>query len=89
MQERYGARVLELYCHADKETVLARIALRAGTDERHSGHGPGDVSVRELRDSYQHYGPVTDGPGLVIIDTTDFEAVNYAAIVDRVRSSLA
>lgn len=89
MQERYGARVLELYCHADMDTVLSRVALRAGTDERHSGHGPGDVAVRELRENYQHYGPVTDGNGLVTIDTTDFEAVDYAAIVDRVRSTLS
>ena len=89
MTERYNARVLELHCHADRDTVLSRVARRAGTGERHSGHGPGDVSVRELRDSYQHYGPVTEGNGLLTIDTTDFAAVDYAAIVERVRSSLA
>ena len=89
MQERYGARVLELHCHAGMDTVLSRVAQRAGTDERHSGHGPGDVAVRELRDSYLHYGPVTGGAGLVLIDTTDFAAVDYAAIVDRVRATLA
>ena len=89
MRKRYGARVLELYCHADMETLLSRVARRAGTDERHSGHGPGDVSVRELRESYQHYGPVTDGAEVVLIDTTDFAAVDYDAVVERVRSSLA
>ena len=88
MQKRYGVHVLELHCHADMETVLARIARRDGTDERHSGHGPGDVAVRELRDSYQHYGPVTEGDEVVLIDTTDFEAVDYAAIVEHVRSAL-
>ena len=88
MRERYNARVLELHCHADMETVLARVARRAGTDERHSGHGPGAVSVRELRDSYQHYGPVTDGNGLLTIDTTDFAAVDYADLVEHVRSWL-
>ena len=89
MKERYDAHVVELHCHADMETVLARIARRDGTDERHSGHGPGDVAVRELRDSYQHYGPVTEGDEVVLIDTTDFAAVDYAAIVERVRSSIA
>ena len=89
MRERYDARVLELYCRADRETVLSRVARRAGTDERHSGHGPGDVAVAELRDSYERYFPITEGPGLLLIDATDFAAIDYAAIVEQVRSSLA
>ena len=88
MQKRYGVHVLELHCHADMETVLARIARRDGTDERHSGHGPGDVAVRELRDSYQHYGPVTEGDEVVLIDTTDFDSIDYDAILEHVRSAL-
>lgn len=88
MRERYDARVLELYCHADRETVLSRVAHRAGTDERHSGHGPGDVAVAELRESYDFYFPITDGPGLLLVDATDFEAIDYTAIVEHVRSCL-
>ena len=88
MQKRYDAHVLELHCHADLETVLSRVAHRAGTDERHSGHGPGDVAVKELRESYDHYGTVTAGDGLVLIDATDFAAVDYDSVVEHVRSCL-
>ena len=88
MAESYGARVLELYCHADRETVLSRVARRAGTDERHSGHGPGDVAVAELRESYERYSPITDGPGLLLVDSTDYAAIDYTAIVEHVRSCL-
>ena len=88
MSERYDANVLELHCHTDPETVLSRVARRIGSDERHSGHGPGDVAVEELRESYQRYGPVTAGGGLILIDATDFAAVDYTAIVEQVRSSL-
>ena len=88
MKERYDAHVVELHCYADLETVLMRVARRANTDERHSGHRPGDVLVREPRDSYDHYGPVTDGNGLVTIDTTDFDSIDYDAILEHVRSAL-
>ena len=89
MRQLYDAHVLELHCHADLETILFRVARRASTDERHSGHGPGYIAVREIRDSYDLYGPVTACDGLVLIDTTDFETVNYAAVIEHLKSYLA
>ena len=89
LRREYGVDVLELHCRTDLETALRRVARRADSDERHSAHGPGDVAVEELRESYERYGPLTDGNGLVLIDTTNFETIDYAAIVERLRSSLA
>ena len=44
--------------------------------------------IDELRHRYETYGPLTSGEGLVCIDTTDFAAVDYAAILETVGTSL-
>ena len=46
-----------------------------------------DSIVEELRDNYERYAPLTSGDGLVRIDTSDFSAIDYAAIVERARMS--
>ena len=48
-----------------------------------------DALEREIRNQIERYGPVTAGEWLVRIDTTDFATVDYAAIVERVRSVFA
>ena len=91
MKERFAMDVLELHCHTDPDTALRRYAQRADSDDRHAGHLSGmsrDTHVGELRNRYERYGPLTDGAGLVRIDTTDFATVDFAAIAKRVRSSL-
>ncbi len=90
MKERFDLDVLELHCHTDLETALRRVVRRAESGDRHSAHSSGDDTLLdELRDSYPLYGPLTTGDGLILIDTTDFAGVDYAAIVERVRSSIA
>ena len=91
LKERYDIDVLELYCHTDPDTALRRYAQRVDSDDRHAGHLSGmsrNAHVEDLRQRYEHYGPLTDGGGLVRIDTTDFASVDFAAIAKRVRSSL-
>ena len=92
MKEKYDFDTLELHCHADPEIVIQRFTRRADSDDRHSGHQSGmtrDTLEREIRNQIERYGPVTAGEGLVRIDTTDFATVDYAAIVERVRSVFA
>ena len=91
MKESYDFDTLELHCHADPEIVIQRFIRRAETDDRHSGHQSGmsrEALERAIRGQLERYGPVTAGEGLVYIDTTDFSAVDYAAIVERVRGVL-
>ena len=64
---------------------------RSGTSERHEGHDTGmsiDAQAREWREQYPVYGPLTDGAELFRIDTTDFAAVDDAAVIQRVRAAL-
>ena len=91
MKQRYNFRILEMHCHADQETVLRRFAGREDSGDRHSGHRSGTsicAIVKELRDNYGRYAPLTTGDGLVRIDTEDFAAIDHAAIVKRVSTSL-
>ena len=88
VRREYDVDLLELHCHTDLETALRRIARRDDSGERHTAHRAGDAFA-ELRDRYHLYGPLTTGDGLILIDTTDFAGVDYAAIVERVRSSIA
>ena len=92
MKEKYDFDTLELHCHADAEIVVQRFARRADSDDRHRGHHSGmsrDALAGEIRNQFERYGPVTTGEGLVRIDTTNFATVDYAAIVERVRSVFA
>ena len=90
-KQQFAFDILELHCHTDKNTALRRYKRRQASQERHSGHISGmsmEDHMGALRDRFHTYGPLTSGSGLVSIDTTDFAAVNYAAIVRRVRDSI-
>ncbi len=92
LQQQYNFHVLELHCHTDDETALLRYTRRETSGERHSGHRSGmslDDHVAELRCRFRTYGPLTSGDSLVRIDTTDFAAIDYPAIVAVVMNSLA
>ena len=91
LHQQFNFHVLELHCHTDEDTVLRRYTRRETSGERHSGHRSGmslDDHIAELRSRFDSYGPLTSGDSLVRIDTTDFAAVNYAAIAERVQASL-
>ena len=91
LKERFDIDVLELHCHTDADTALSRYSQRIDSDERHAGHLASmtrNAHVEELRERYESYGPITAGDELIRMDTTDFTAVDYAAIVERVRAAL-
>ena len=91
LRERFDIEFLEVYCHADSATAFQRYMRRSGTSERHAGHDSEmsiEAQAREWREQYPTYGPLTDGGGLIRIDTTDFAAVDNDAAVARVRAAL-
>ena len=87
MKQQYNFHILEMHCHAALETVLRRIACGEDSNDRHSGHRSGR-SIHAIVDNYGRYAPLTAGDGLARIDTEDFEAIDYAAIVKKVSTSL-
>ena len=91
INQQFSVRVLELHCHACRETVLRRVAGREDCDVRHRVHRS-DRSIRaiveELRDNYERYAPLAAGDGLIRINTEDFAAIDYADTTNKVGASL-
>lgn len=89
LQARYGCRPIEINCHADGPTLLARFQARAADPTRHPGHAEtGDLgawTAELLRGSYPDL--ALGGP-ILTVDTTDFAAVDYPSILNAVRCGM-
>ena len=90
LRSRYGCTLLQVYCKANETVLLERFEDRAGTDERHRGHGDGAI-VEELRLRLEDgtYDPLDIEGGLITVDTTDFESVDYSGVLKAVLGMLA
>lgn len=90
LQAQYGCAFCQVYCFAETETLVQRFLERAATAERHPGHV--ELANREeFEESLRAGGcdPLPlDGP-LIRLDTTDFAAVDYPAVLASVRAALA
>lgn len=73
-----------------REVLFERFKARSETGNRHPGHGDNDVLGELYKNLTDEKPQVLDIGGLVIeVDTTDFEKINYQAILKQVRSVLA
>jgi predicted kinase len=83
-----GARALQVYCRARPEVVWQRFLARGG--QRHPGHGD-PLYLEEFRRILQApVPPALDLEAEVIeIDTTDFQAIDYARLRRAVQGALS
>lgn len=90
LRRRYGCTLLQVYCKANETVLLERFEDRAGSDERHPGHGDGAI-VEELRLRLEDgtYDPLDLEGGLITVDTTDFATVDYSGVLKAVLAMLA
>jgi ribose 5-phosphate isomerase A len=86
LQGRYPLEVVQVVCKTDSDTLLERFKQRAESGERHPGH------VDHL--NYDEFEAILCRGGwdaleidgrVVIVDTTDFEAVDYGQIINDIR----
>lgn len=87
--DAHGARLVQVYCHAPADELVRRYAERANSGQRHPGHGDSEhldevtATIRQTR-----WAPL-DLPGTVVdVDTTNPNAVDYPAILARVRAAV-
>lgn len=87
---RYPFAPIQIYCGASDEVLLARHRERATSGERHPGHVD-HLNEDEFRESLtaDRYRPLDIGGELLEVDTSDFEALDYPALLARVRRALA
>ena len=86
--ESQRARALQIHCRARPEVLWQRFVVRAG--ERHPGHTD-QLYLEELRQIVQAPPPpaLDLGGDLIEVDTTDFQAVDYARLREAVLSALS
>jgi predicted kinase len=86
MIERWHAQPIQILCSTQGDVLLRRHAARAASGERHPGHFDRDETerLREILLRGRH--DPLDIPGQVIeVDTTEFDAVDYAGLAERIR----
>ena len=88
LDARYPLKPLELHCTAPDDVLLARYAARAGT--RHPGHLDAermpDIASAVCAGRYRPLGLTSDG--LVIVDTTSFDDLDTAGLLQAARDHL-
>ena len=86
--ERYGCTLLQVYCTAEEEALGARFRQRVESGERHPGHADqaieSDQFIEVLRGG--RWAALDIDSALVRVDTTDFDRIDYAGLLDTVRA---
>lgn len=86
-QEVYPFEMVQIVCKADLNVCYDRFHARAISGERHPGH----VDQLTGRDEFvaahlaRDYAPLASDGTVIEVDTTDFERVDYAAILAQIK----
>jgi predicted kinase len=89
LQQRFDFAAVQIVCKTEGEVLLQRFKERTESSSRHPGHVD-SLNYDELRDRVLngHTAPLPlDGPVLEA-DTTDFNMVDYGAILSAVRACI-
>jgi predicted kinase len=90
LRSQYGARLIEVNCRARPDAILHRLDSRVEAGERHPGHD--DETTRKLGPAglaaYAEEHCLNLPDGCLIVDTTDFESIDYAALLGDLRRRL-
>lgn len=90
LHRRHPFRPIQLYCTAETETLARRVAARAASPERHPGHVEQswlDEFIAGLRAG--GFEPLALSGPTHTLDTTDFATVDYPALLNAIRASIA
>lgn len=84
-----GARAIQVQCVTNGEVLVRRFAARAGTADRHPGHGD-ENNLEEFRHELEHgrYEPLDLTGPVLTIDTTDLNNVPIADLGDMLANLL-
>ena len=90
-QKRFPFHPIQIYLKTEHEVRFERYHKRATSGERHPGHVDhlANYDVFLATESERDYSPLPLGGTVVEVDTTDFATVDYAALIEEVRSATA
>ena len=90
LEARHTFKIFEVYLTADLNTLTERFEGRVGTSERHPGHG--ELVQNESLEAILTagtYDPLDLGGCKITVDTTDFDAVDWSGVLDKVRQAVS
>ena len=89
LRERYAYEPMEIMCHCDGPVLFERFKRRAEAGERHAGHvdhqSYAELAPLLLRGTTA---PLGIGGQVIDVDTTDWNRVDYAALLAMVVQAL-
>jgi predicted kinase len=85
--DRYGAQLVQIYCHAGGDVLVGRYLGRVASGQRHPGHVD-HVTIEEYRERLLAVKPepLAMAGKTVVVDTTDPACIDYDWILAEVRS---
>ena len=84
LAKRYDFEPLQICCTCDEQVLYERFRRRAETGERHPGHVDQPITFADFKSQMQRERHLDIGGVLISVDTTDFEKVDYAALLTTV-----
>ncbi len=88
MEDEYACLTIQLIMDASSQELVRRFAERAQNGDRHPGHVEAE-QIEELTEIVQTpFTPITVSGLTMRIDANDMDAVDYDAIVARVRDAV-
>ncbi len=89
LKQQYDCRTFVIHCRADAATLYRRFQHRATAGQRHPGHGDlaNHEEFRQALDRGDDDLLDLGGP-LLVLDTTDFDAIDYPALLGELRTAL-
>ncbi len=89
LKNKYGFRPVQVLCWAEDDVLVQRFTARAASGERHPGHVD-HLNAAEFEETLRRgqARPLDIGGPVFEVDTTDWAAVDYAGLLERVRSTL-
>lgn len=87
--QQYQYAVVCIQCRTDPATLLTRLQRRSASGERHRGHADHeDLSTMNQGSIRGFYDPLPIDGIIIELDTTDFDQIDYSALVARISDVL-
>jgi predicted kinase len=89
LKKTYGCNLISIFCNASQEVLMERFKSRVETGQRHPGHVDSnnyDLIQKENTNKRTHF--LDFGEGVIEIDTTDFDKVDFETILNQVKQKI-
>lgn len=89
-RKKYDARCIQIYCEANPDIIRKRFKERILADDRHVSGVEGEAGLQNVEALIkQGFTPIDVESEIIRIDTSDFNTVDEAGLITKIRRLLA